>query len=87
MRPTFSRLVRVIPRSSLPPKQAVRTVPEPMRSDVKQPTLIQILLERQAAAGDSYPSNIRIEPELTRATFKGVKPEVKRELLKVVREQ
>ena len=76
MRPSLPRLVRVLPRSQLRPEE-LRTLPiaQPIRSDVKRPSLIELLQKRKAEAGSDYPSNIRIEPALTKKTFTGMKKE------------
>ncbi|GBE82384.1 hypothetical protein BKA93DRAFT_760729 [Sparassis latifolia] len=79
MRPSFPRLVRIIPRSQLVTQEA-RPLPEPERSDIKRTPLIELLQQRQASAGSHYPSNIRIEPVLTKATFKDVPKDIREEL-------
>jgi len=89
MHPSLPRLVKVVPKSQLV-KQGIplrRTVPEPVRSDIKQPTLIEVLLKRKADAGESYPSNIRIEPELKMAHFRRFPKEVGMELKEMAREK
>ncbi|KAH9842333.1 uncharacterized protein C8Q71DRAFT_199117 [Rhodofomes roseus] len=89
MRPSLPRLVKVIPKSQLA-QQGIplqRTLPEPVRSDIKQPTLIELLMKRRADAGESYPSNIRIEPELKMAHFRRFPKEVGMELKEMAREK
>lgn len=89
MRPTIPRLVRVIPRSQLvaenPSLKPIR--PPPIRSDVKRPTLIEVLQKRKKDAGRSFPPNIRIEPELTKRVFKGIPADVRDGLKAVVKER
>ncbi|KAJ3481556.1 hypothetical protein NLI96_g7584 [Meripilus lineatus] len=92
MRPTIPRLLRIIPRSQLktesPSTKPIRPLPPPpTRSDVKRPTLIQVLQQRQKEAGDNFPPNLRIEAELTKRSFKGVPAEIREELKEVVRER
>lgn len=89
MRPSLPRLVRVIPRSKLATQHAsvVRILPEPVRSDVERPTLIQILQKRKVEAGDDYPTNIRIEPVLKKEIFKGIPNNIREELRGMVKEQ
>lgn len=88
MRPSLPRLVRVIPRGQLKSEQ-LRTVPIPqlVRSDVKRPTLIELLQKRRAEAGNDYPPNIRIEPALTKKSFSGVKKEHIIELKALLKER
>ncbi|KAI0080594.1 hypothetical protein K474DRAFT_1657747 [Panus rudis PR-1116 ss-1] len=89
MRPSAPRLVRVLRKSALQGNPAVlrRIVPEPVRSDVRQPTLIEILQQRQLQAGAEYPKNIRIEPVVTKATFRDVAPDIREELKKLTKER
>lgn len=89
MRPTLPRLVRVLHKSQLV-EQGIplkRAIPEPVRSDVKQPTLIQVLLNRKNEAGADYPSNIRIEPELKMAHYRRMPKEAGMQLKELAREK
>ncbi|KZT74194.1 hypothetical protein DAEQUDRAFT_293719 [Daedalea quercina L-15889] len=89
MRPSIPRLVRVISKSDLV-QQGIplkRTKPEPLRSDIKQPTLIEVLMKRKADAGENYPTNIRIEPELKMAHYRRVPKEIGMELKEMAREK
>lgn len=90
MRATIPRLVRVVPRSKLATEYAsvsvVRPLLEPAPS-VKQPTLIDVLLKRKAEMGADYPSNIRIEPVLTKETFEGVPADTRKELKELLKER
>ncbi|KAI0797836.1 hypothetical protein C8Q75DRAFT_739815 [Abortiporus biennis] len=89
MRPTLVRLVRIIPRSQLVGDSAsskpIRPLPGPVRSDVKKPTLIELLQERSKAA--DFPANIRIEPVVPRNAFRDVAPEVRSELKELLKER
>ena len=58
-----------------------------MRSDIKKPTLIEHLLQTKEAMGAQFPSNIRIEPVLTKQTFEGVPSEVRDQLKELVKER
>lgn len=89
MRPTIPRLVRVIPKSRLV-EQGIplkRAIPEPVRSDVKQPSLIEVLLTRKEEAGAAYPPNIRIEPELKMAHYRRMPKETGMQLKELAREK
>ncbi|KAI0736620.1 hypothetical protein C8Q72DRAFT_800744 [Fomitopsis betulina] len=89
MRPTLPRLVRIIPKSQLV-EQGIplkRAIPEPIRSDVKQPTLIEVFLNRKKEAGPAFPSNIRIEPELKMAHYRRMPKEAGMQLKQLAREK
>ena len=89
MRATLPRLVRVIPKSQLV-EQGIplrRAIPEPVRSDVKQPSLLEVLLKRKEDAGAAYPSNIRIEPELKMAHYRLMPKETGMQLKELAREK
>ncbi|GJE86965.1 hypothetical protein PsYK624_030480 [Phanerochaete sordida] len=90
MRATIPRLVRVVQRSKLaaeyPTATVVRSLPEQAPS-VKQPTLIDVLLKRKADMGAEYPSNIRIEPVLTKEAFEGVPADTRDELKELLKER
>jgi len=89
MRPSLPRLVRVIPRSQLSKETVtkVKALPEPVRSDIRQPTLMELLQKRKEEACDSYPSNIRIEPPIAKAPFKDLPAHVRAELRELARER
>ena len=84
MRPTLARFVRVIPRSQVDP--SLRPMPQPIRSDVSQPTLIEILQKRKDAAGDAYPPNIRIEALEAKTALKGLPREARKTLAVMMKE-
>ncbi|EKM55639.1 uncharacterized protein PHACADRAFT_256404 [Phanerochaete carnosa HHB-10118-sp] len=90
MRATIPRLIRVVPRSKLATEYAsaslVRPLPEPAPS-VKQPILIEVLLKRKAEMGAKYPSNIRIEPVLTKKAYEGVPADTREELKELLKER
>jgi len=44
-------------------------------------------MERKAATEDKFPANIRIEPVLTKDTFKGVPAEIREELRSYLKER
>ena len=90
MRATVPRLVRVVTRSQLaeiPARKVVQPLHPQQRSDILQPSLIETLLKRKANSGDTYPSNIRIEPVLTKDTFKDVPTETIMELKEFLKEK
>jgi hypothetical protein len=87
MQPTTSRLVRIIPRAQLPPSLQIsdRVVPALTRQP-KRVTLIEKLRQRKEEEGARWPSNIRLEPELGKRTFKGVRDEYREQLKKMMKE-
>ena len=91
MRATFPRLVRVITRSQLTAENALanvlRPLPVPLGADHVKSSLIESLLERKASMEDDYPSNIRIEPVVNKATFEGVSAETRQELKELLKER
>ena len=88
MRPSLPRLVRVIPRTQLQPEELRKLpIPEPVRSDVRRLTLIELLQKRKEEAGSDFPSNIRIEPVLTKKSFDGMKKEHIVELKSLLKER
>ena len=84
MRPTLVRLVRVVPRSQVDP--ALRPIPQPVRSDIPKPTLIEVLQKRKEEAGEAYPSNIRIEALETKTALRGLPREARKTLATMLRE-
>lgn len=91
MRATLPRLVRVVTRSQLAAENTSANIVQPvlprMRPHHVEPSIIQSLLERKASMGGAYPSNIRIEPILTKATFEGVPAEARKELKELLKER
>ncbi|KAI0747964.1 hypothetical protein C8Q80DRAFT_705893 [Daedaleopsis nitida] len=84
MRPTLARLVRVVPRSKVNP--ALRPIPEPVRSDVPRPSLIEVLQKRQQDAGADFPSNIRIEALEARTALRGLPREARKTMAAMLKE-
>ena len=87
MRPTLSRLYRILPREAVNVNER-KILPRPtsQREEYRKPTTIDILLEQKEKAGDAWPSNIRIEPAVRKAQFKGVRPELRRPLKNLLKE-
>ncbi|KAI0703571.1 hypothetical protein BC835DRAFT_970103 [Cytidiella melzeri] len=86
MRPSLPRLVRII-RDRAAEGTLAAPLPEPIRSDVRPPTLIQALLKRKEDQGSSYPPNIRIESALPKHALKNVPADIRKELLSVTKER
>ncbi|TFK81694.1 hypothetical protein K466DRAFT_329133 [Polyporus arcularius HHB13444] len=84
MRPTLVRLVRILPRSQVDP--ALRPVPQPIRSDVPRPSLIEVLQKRKEDAGADYPSNIRIESLEAKTALRGLPREARKSLAAMLKE-
>lgn len=91
MRATFPRLVRVLPRSAITPREhghpPLRIYEELPKDTRKQPSLLEILLKDKEAAGPNYPPNIRIEPIASKKTFAGVKRDLVAQMKAIVREK
>jgi hypothetical protein len=91
MRPSLSRLVRVLPRSAIPVREhghpPLRVYEEIPKDARKQPSLLEILLKEKEAAGANYPPNIRIEPVVSKKTFAGVKRGFVAPLKEILRER
>ncbi|KDQ60611.1 hypothetical protein JAAARDRAFT_31570 [Jaapia argillacea MUCL 33604] len=85
MHPSARRLVRILPRSVVAPSK-VRVAPAPAPSRKETITLIDILQQRKTHAGDDFPQNLRIEPVITKSTFKEVPKDVRRDLKHLVKE-
>ena len=90
MRPSVPVFVRVLTRSELKLETHAAVVPRPLkgpiRSDKKQPTLIQTLRAEKEKNGDRYPSNVRIEPVLQRHLLAKVEAEARKQLLSMLKE-
>ena len=91
MRPSLSRLVRVLPRSAValpehgrPPPKIYDEIPKTNRVS---PSLLEVLLKEKELAGPEYPSNIRIETSVLKKTLAGVKPNLVAPLKAVLRER
>ncbi|RXW25641.1 hypothetical protein EST38_g234 [Candolleomyces aberdarensis] len=91
MRPTLSRLYRILPRESLKanmnePKIKILPRPTSQLEEHRKPTTIDLLLEQKEKAGEAWPANIRIEPAIRKAQFKGVRPEHRKPLKALMKE-
>lgn len=88
MRPTAARLVRIIPRKSLKVgEHKIMPPPAPQTQELAKSTLIDILMERQAAVGASWPANIRLEPVVKKEAFKRVHADVRTRFKKLLKER
>jgi hypothetical protein len=87
MRCTPIRLVRVLQRSAVPANVNVVAEPAPTLPVSARKTLMEHLLERRAAAGSTWPSNIRLEQPIARTAYKKLDADVRRELKDFLREQ
>jgi hypothetical protein len=69
MRATAIRSLVILPRELV--KNAAKVIPpiKPHHPELRT-TVHDILLDRKAKAGTSWPQNLRIEPVITRATFR-----------------
>lgn len=85
MRATIPRLIRLVPRSSVPLEKRITPVIT-QRPIQKPPTLIEVLQKRQAAAGSAWPANIRIEPILPKDALERVPPQIRTKLVAMMRE-
>ncbi|KAJ2931452.1 hypothetical protein H1R20_g5593, partial [Candolleomyces eurysporus] len=92
MRPTLSRLYRILPRESLKvntnAEHKIKILPRPTSQleEHRKPTTIDLLLEQKEKAGEAWPANIRIEPAVRKAQFKGVRPELRKPLKALMKE-
>ncbi|KAI0361927.1 hypothetical protein OH77DRAFT_4377 [Trametes cingulata] len=84
MHPTLARLVRILPRSQVDP--ALRPVPAPARSDIRTPSLIELLQKRKEEAGADYPSNIRIESLEAKTALRGLPRDARKKLAQMLKE-
>ncbi|KAK0210453.1 hypothetical protein DFS33DRAFT_1293251 [Desarmillaria ectypa] len=87
MHPSAARLIRLVPRSSVQLTQRVVPSSAERPPEVKPPTVLDILLERKEKAGDNWPSNIRIEPPVTKTALKDVQSGVRTQLKKLLKER
>ncbi|KAF8919485.1 hypothetical protein CPB85DRAFT_1276853 [Mucidula mucida] len=86
MRPSFARLVRMLPRSAVSSEQKVVTSLASRPPRTKPLTLIDIMLEKQTLAGNDWPANLRIEPTIPKTAFKHMTPKVRSKLREALRE-
>ena len=89
MYPTPLRFARVIPRRLLNVSDhKITKRPTPQSEDrTRRPTLIDLLEVQKKNAGESWPPNLRLERQLTKADFKLVQPEVKSVLKRLTKER
>ncbi|KAH9479482.1 hypothetical protein JR316_0008076 [Psilocybe cubensis] len=88
MRPTARRLVRVVPRKALNiPEHKIFNRPSPQFEDLQKPTFMDLLMQRKADAGDAWPANLRLEPQLKKVQFKEVEPRVRSALKRLTKER
>lgn len=91
MRPSLTRLVRVLPRSAIALPKHGRAPPkiydELPKSSRMSPSLLEILLKEKELAGSNYPPNIRIETPVSKKTFAGVKRDLVAPLKAILRER
>lgn len=88
MRATAARLVRVIPRAKLSVGDSkIVGRPTPQTEDRLRPITIDLLLKQKAAAGENWPANLRIEPQLKKEVFKNVQPELRTVMKKLTKER
>ena len=89
MHPSRAALVRILPRSVVPPKSTLIPKPTPAVTNLKAaPSLIRDMVARQEKAGDTWPANLRIETfEDSREAYVGIKRDVIKGLRKVIHEK
>lgn len=87
MRPTLTRLFRIIPREAL--KDSERKIlprPTSQRVEYQKPTTMDALFEQKESAGDAWPSNIRLERAVKKKELAKVKPEFRVPIKKLLKE-
>ncbi|KAF9475216.1 hypothetical protein BDN70DRAFT_883975 [Pholiota conissans] len=88
MRPTARRLVRVVPRKLLNVNDAkIYNRPRPQSEDRKQPTTMDLLFQKREEAGETWPENLRLEPQLKKIVFKEVDPKLRTVLKAMTKER
>lgn len=85
MRPSLRRLVHIIPREALKVSER-KIIPRPIHSqeEFKQLTTIDLLFQQKEQAGESWPSNIRLERAVRKRELKRVRPDLRVILKKMV---
>lgn len=86
MRPTLSRLVRLVPRSAVKTEKPILAAVSERLPTPNPPTLIEIMLEKQQKAGSDWPANLRIEPTIPKEAFKDMQGKVRSKLREMLRE-
>ncbi|KAJ6606559.1 hypothetical protein DFH09DRAFT_1120602 [Mycena vulgaris] len=84
---TPSSIPRIVPREKIALRTSILPAPAPRSHEIKPPTLIEGLLARKLALGDSWPPNLRIEPFISRDTWAPVKKGLRSKLKKMLREE
>ncbi|KJA28092.1 hypothetical protein HYPSUDRAFT_129730 [Hypholoma sublateritium FD-334 SS-4] len=88
MRPTKACLVRVVPRKLLNVSDSkIYMRPRTQTEEKKEPTLMDTLFAQRGEAGESWPANIRLEPQLKKIVFKGVQPKLRTALKAMTKER
>ena len=89
MRPTVPRFIRIVSRDALRSSQgALRIIPEPLpQTKQKKVVLVDELMKLKESMGSSWPSNLRIEPVITKETFSRVRDEYRTELKALLKEK
>ncbi|KAF5324796.1 hypothetical protein D9611_004494 [Ephemerocybe angulata] len=87
MRPTLTRLVRIIPRDALKVSER-KILPRPTSQQVEhdKPTTMDILFQQQEQAGERWPSNIRLERAVRKKELAEVRPEFRVPIKKLLKE-
>ena len=89
MRPSVPRFIQIVSRDALRSSQgALRIIPEPI-PQTKQKTVVLVdeLMKLKESMGSSWPSNLRIEPVITKGTFSHVRDEYRTELKALLKEK
>lgn len=69
---TVARQIQLLPRATLARSEKIIPALGPWVSPAKLPTVHDILMERKAEAGASWPPNLRVEPFLKKDAFKSL---------------
>ncbi|KAJ7470340.1 hypothetical protein FB451DRAFT_334158 [Mycena latifolia] len=78
---------RIVPRGKIALRTSILPAPAPRNHEIKPPTLIENLMARKLTLGDEWPSNLRIEPFISRETWAPVKKGLRSKLKKMLREE
>lgn len=79
MRPTKACLVRIVQYNKLlnASNSKIYMPPRTHNEDKNEPTIMDLLFKQRDEAGDSWPANIRLEPQLKKSVFKEVQPKLR----------
>lgn len=86
MLPTQQRLIRILPRNALPTHSRIKPALAKHISRSEEPALVDLLLARKDRAGNTWPSNLRVESKLVKSSWKGISPHIVRTLKKLTKE-